>query len=146
MSEPKTYRLYLPLSVKVMIFAMPIFLMVLGLLLFSGVLPFRGSSQPPKVLGIFWLAMIGWLGYLILSVPHRIEVSENGDVEFRSLLRQRRMTSLEIVSIKPEASSFGFLVVRGSRRKIRLLNQFDGFHDFLVNLKVTNPTIELRGC
>ena len=146
MSEPKTYRLYLPLSVKGVIFAMPIFLMVLGLLLFLDILPFRGSPQPPKAIGIIWLALIAWLWYSILSIPHRIEISESGEVEFRSLLRRRRMTSLEIVSIKPEASSFGFLVVRGSRRKIRLLNQFDGFHDFLINLKASNPTIVLRGC
>lgn len=146
MSDPKTYRLYLPLSVKGMIFAMPIFLMVFGLLLFLDILPFRGGLQPPKPVGIIWLAMIAWLWYSILSIPHRIEVADSGDVEFRSLLRRRRMTSLEIVSIKPEASSFGFLVVRGSRKKIRLLNQFDGFHDFLVNLKAANPMVELRGC
>jgi hypothetical protein len=145
-ADPRTYRLYLPRSVKILIFAMPIFLMVAGALLFSGVLPLRGSPQPLEVIGAIWVAMIGWLWYWILSIPYRIEVSETGEIEFRSLIRRRRMTPLEIVSVRPEASSFGFLVVRGGRRKIRLLNQFDGFHDFLVSLKAANPTIELRGC
>ena len=52
----------------------------------------------------------------------------------------------EIESIKPYSSQFGFLIVRTSGGKIRLLNQFDGFHDFILKLKTANPAVELRGC
>jgi hypothetical protein len=44
---------------------------------------------------------------------------------------------------------------RGSRHSIArrhdagrvvLVNQFDGFHEFLTALEATNPSVEIRGC
>jgi hypothetical protein len=54
--------------------------------------------------------------------------------------------AMEIESIKPQGGKFGFLVVRTSQGKINLLNQFDGFHEFIIQLKASNPSIEIRGC
>jgi hypothetical protein len=53
---------------------------------------------------------------------------------------------MEIQSIKPERSQFGFLVIRHTGGKIKILNQFDGFHEFIADVKGNNPLIELRGC
>ena len=75
-----------------------------------------------------------------------ISVSETGEITFISLLRRRSVSGGEIESIKPDRGQFGFLVVRAANRKIRLLNQFDGFHEFIINLKAINPSVELRGC
>ena len=68
------------------------------------------------------------------------------DVEFISLLRRQTVRADEIKSIKPEGSQFGFFMVRTDRSKIRILAQFDGFHDFLARLQALHPNVELRGC
>ena len=119
---------------------------VVGLVLVSGILISAEGNGPPRVFGIFWLAMVGWNWYWILSFPHRITVSETGEIIFVSLLRRTSVSGREIKSIKPDRGQFGFLLVRTASCKIRILNQFDGFHDFIINLKTMNPSVDLRGC
>ena len=58
-----------------------------------------------------------------------------------------RLTAIDNLNLTiPSGQFFGFLVVRTKNKKIKILNQFDGFHDFILNLKSKNPLIELRGC
>lgn len=144
--EPKTYKLYLSLMLKVMIFGMLGLFTIVGLLLVSGVFLSSEGNGPARFFGIVWLGMVAWNWYWILSFPHKITVSGTGEITFVSLIRRRSISGAEIKSIKPDRAQFGFLVVRTANRKIRLLNQFDGFHDFIVNLKAMNPSVELRGC
>lgn len=72
------------------------------------------SGVGPWLFAIGWLVVIGAQWYQVLSLPYRIEASED-DIVFVSV-------------------------------KIRLLSQFDGFHEFVARLKAANPRIELRGC
>jgi hypothetical protein len=131
---------------KLMIFGMLGLFTIVGLLLVSGLFLSAQGNGTPRFFGILWLGMVGWNWYWILSFPHKITVSETGEITFTSLLRRRSVSGAEIESIKPDRGQFGFLVVRTANRKIRILNQFDGFHDFIINLKATNPSVELRGC
>ena len=39
-----------------------------------------------------------------------------------------------------------FLVVRYSGGSVRLLNQFDGLHEFLTRLEELNPEVTMNGC
>ena len=144
MREPKTYKLYLSFTVKLISFGVLGLFTIVGLLLVSGVFLSADGNGPPRIFGIFCLGIIGWNWYWILSLPHKITVSETGEITFISLLWRRSGTEIE--SIKPVGSQFGFFVVRTSNRKIRFINQFDGFHGFIVNLKAMNPSVELRGC
>jgi hypothetical protein len=143
----KTYHLYIQRTLKVMIVVILVFLVVISLLLFSGALKDKRGNGPPWFMGIFFLAVVGFNGYYwVLRIPHRIEVSANSDVEFISLVRRKRIAAREIRSIVPAGSQVGFLVVRTDSGKVHILNQFDGFHDFLLWLKTNNPSVELRGC
>lgn len=146
MSAPRVYRLYISLYPKIMIFGVLGLFSVIGILMITGVLQSQDNGGPPVFFDVLWIGMVSFLWYMVLSLPHRIEVAENGEINFVSLIRQKRVKPYEIVSIKPEASQFGFLAVKYGGGKIRLLNQFDGFHEFITNLKAINPTIELRGC
>lgn len=93
------------------------------------------------------ILIAGWNFYYIFSFPHRITLSDTDEILFTSLLRSRKISVAEIKSIKPDPSQFfGFLIIKTQNRKIKILNQFDGFHDFILNLKVKNQSIELRGC
>ena len=61
-------------------------------------------------------------------------------------MRKKLVRSTDIKSIKPEPSQFGFFVVTHKTGRIVVLNQFDGFHEFIGELKRSNPSVELRGC
>jgi hypothetical protein len=143
----RTYNLYVQRSLKVVIVAVLIILLLIALLLFSGVLKDRRGEGPPWFVGVFFLAVAGFNGYYwVLLIPHTIEVVDDGYVEFVSLVRKKRVATRDIRSIVPYAGQFGFLTIRTDHGKVLLLNQFDGFHEFLSWLKMNNPSVELRGC
>ena len=146
MTEIRTYPLYVSIYLKLTVFGTLSLFTVIGLFAALGPATGFGDDAPQWFFGIFWLAIVCWLWYVILSLPHTIAVHADDQIEFVSIIRRKRFLPLEIKSIKPEASQFGFLVVQTNRGKVRLLNQFDGFHDFLTNLKSKNPSVELRGC
>jgi len=117
-----------------------------GTIIVVGPALFRNWTGPPWFMGFIFLAILGGNALWVLSIPHKIMFHQDETVEFISVLRRRRVPVREIVSIKPEGTTYGFLVVRTESSKIRLFAQFDGFHDFLTRLKALNPAVELRGC
>jgi len=141
----KTYALYLSRWAKITSFIPVGIFTLMAILFLSGVFK-NAKGGPPEIIGIFFLIMAAWFWYFISSLPYQIKVYGNIEIEFVSLLRRRCVSPMDIVSIKPYGSQMGFLLVKTNRGKIKLLNQFDGFHEFIVNLKAANPSIELRGC
>lgn len=117
-----------------------------GVGLTSWSLWWHDPKAPPLAFGLMWLAIGVIYLWFFLNMPYRITLTEDGTVEFISLWRRRRVRLDEIKSIKPAGSQFGFLMVRTERRKIRILAQFDDFHDFLARLQARHPGVELRGC
>lgn len=144
-AEPAVYKLYLPPGLKL--------LLGFVLLAFAGggfaiiVLPSlaHAPKAPPPLFGAYFLVIICIALFSILNLPHRITLAPDGAIEFISILRRRVLRAEEIRSIKP-SSHLGFFLVRTDGPKIRLLAQFDGFHDFLTRLQGLNPRVELRGC
>lgn len=136
----KVYRLYLATSMKIMLFGMVAAFVVAALVFFSGVFP-QGA---PRLVGLFWLLPLSILSYQILWTPHRIEVLADGRMRFVALARRIEVSAQAVQSILPDRGRLGFLVLSGGR--IRLVNQFDGFHEFLTTLKARNPGVVLRGC
>ncbi len=129
-----------------MLSTMAVVFVSVGSIIVVGPALFRNWTGPPWFAGFFFLAILGGNAIWVLSLPYKIMFHQDGTVEFTSVLRCRRVPAREIVSIKPEGTAYGFLVVRTLSSKIRLLAQFDGFHDFLIRLKALNPAVELRGC
>ena len=147
MTSPKIYHLYVQPQIKFFIFGILGFLMLVGLfLIFLGLFhPIKNG--PPWFVGLFFLVVVTVNGYYyVLSMSHTIVVLENGQIEFISLLRRKSFAVGEIISIKPHGSQIGFLLIKTNAGKIRLLNQFDEFHDFIQRVKNTRPGIEIRGC
>jgi len=144
--EAKIYTLYLSLFLKI--------LMVLVLLLFTAVGIFllwytsvhTGDAVPPPLLAVAWLTatLLPWIW--LLTIPYRIRVDDLGAIELKSLVRTRPLNPGDIISIQPDISQLGFLIIKHRKGKIRIVHQFDGFHEFLGNLKAVNPSITLRGC
>jgi hypothetical protein len=93
-----------------------------------------------------WIGFVGFLAYQMLRMPSVIEWHGDGTVSFLGPARTLRVSISGIQSIRPGGNGLGFLEIRFAGGKLNLLNQFQGFHDFLSRLKIENPDIELRGC
>jgi len=97
--------------------------------------------------GHHWILIGVWNFFWLFSYPHRIIVSETGEITFKSVLRQKKTSIAEIKSIKPDPKYMAcFLEIKTKNGKIKILHQFDDFHEFILHLKEKNPSIELRGC
>jgi hypothetical protein len=143
-AEPpvKTYRLYLPGPFKIMVPAILGLFTLLGVAMVFGLFP-DAQARP---FGFLWLAVVGTFWYKVLTIPYQIDVVADGRATFVSLVRRVQVSPREIQSIKPQGNQLGFFVLKHSGGRLRLIGQFDGFHEFLSALKAANPGIELRGC
>jgi len=146
MHSAREYHLYIQPHLKILIFGLLTLFAVMGLLMLTGVFHSPHGNGPPRLIGLIWICIVIWYWYLVLTIPHTITVSESGLVEFKSFFRKQLTAMREINSIKPYGGQFGFLQIKTSTGKIRIVNQFDGFHDFVSQLKAVNPSVELRGC
>jgi len=145
MEEPAVYQLYLSPGLKLQLGFVALALAGAGFAVIGVPLLVRSPKAPPPLFGVFFLAVICLLLFNFLSLPHRITLAPDGALEFRSIFRRRVVRIEEIRSIKP-SSHIGFFLVRTDGATIRLLGQFDNFHDFLTRLQALNPRVELRGC
>ncbi len=146
LEEPRGYKLYLQTGVKVLLVVILVAFIGIGVAIGIASQFSPSPKAPPPFVGLIFLLVIGINVFYFLSIPHRITLASDGNVEFISLLRRRTVRVQEIRSIKPAGAHLGFLVVSTDRGKIRLLAQFDGFHDFLTRLEALHPGVELRGC
>lgn len=136
-----------PMSI-LMTFGMPAMLAIAGvavlLLALLGRLD-QGSGWQLVVIIPFSLGAVASIVPPLLR-PREIRLHDGGEIEFIGLLRRTRVAALEVESVKTSGGQLGFLVLKHSGGRVTLLNQFTGFHEFLVELKTLNPAVELRGC
>jgi hypothetical protein len=146
-AEKGMYRLYLPLLTRIYCFAGPVFPLLFAVPFFLGAFDGGGpGNTPPRIVGIVPLTIGVWYAYWVFSTPHKILFNGTGQVEIISVLRRWHFAVEDIQSIKPSRSMMGFLTLRTKRGSVRLLNQFDGFHEFISRLERANHRVELRGC
>ncbi|MGO9380060.1 MAG: hypothetical protein ACLPN1_14620 [Dissulfurispiraceae bacterium] len=145
-SIEKSYSLYLSKFFIFFVCGILGMFVIMGIAFILGFAGHAKSDGPREIIGIIWLAIGLGNGYWILSVPHRIEVSNSGKIEFISIMKRKRFRPIEILSIRPQSGHVGFFSIKTTRGKITILNQFDGFHEFITDLKAQNPTVELHGC
>jgi hypothetical protein len=143
--EPAVYKLYLPPGLKLLLGFMFLALGGAAFALIMVPLLVQTPKSPPPLFGVFFLGIICLSLFSTLRLPHQITLAPDGAIEFRSILRSWVVRAGEIRSIKP-SSHLGFFLVRTDGANIRLLAQFDGFHDFLTRLQALHPLVELRGC
>jgi hypothetical protein len=71
---------------------------------------------------------------------------ENDTAEFRSVLGKRVVSLSEISSILARQFSLGYVGVTHANGTIYLINQMDGFHEFVTTVKSLNPSVIVKGC
>jgi hypothetical protein len=144
--EAAEYRLYQNWSFIMMAWVAPILMSIGGgiALCVSILRPPQGG--PPAPFLVFWLAIVGWFWFRFLRLPRRIVTHPDGRIEFIGPITRVEISARDISSIRPERGQMGFITVVHASGKVRLFNQFDGFHEFLSRLKSAQPSVEFRGC
>ncbi|GAC1471252.1 MAG: hypothetical protein NVSMB9_17210 [Isosphaeraceae bacterium] len=171
-SERKTYRISLVVRLLQCVFLAAGLLTALctigNIVLFNGVLitqpkllfsliarmnpPGAGGAGGAIVAGVGTVlagALVAWnFFFFALVIPIEITIDKEGAVGFRSRLRTIAIPAGEITSISTGGwyDPNGFqAVVRHKGGKLKLINQFADFRDFLVTLRELNPAVEIKG-
>jgi hypothetical protein len=103
-------------------------------------------SQPsgaPVWFGVLWLAWVAWGMKRYVTMPHTIELTDDGLVKFIGTFHTTVVALSAVVSVQAFAGQFVYLKHSGG--KILLLAQFTGFHEFLTHLKQANSQVSMRG-
>ncbi len=140
------YRLYQNWSFRLLAWVMPILLAIFGAFFFCVSVSRPPKDGPPPAAAAIWFVVVAWYWFRVLRLPRRIVTHDDGRIEFISPIRRVEIASRDIIAIRPDRGQMGFLTVVYGSGKLRLFNQFDGFHEFLSRLKSANPSVELRGC
>jgi hypothetical protein len=142
----KVYRLYI---------AKPLLILYLLVILSFPLVGVAGLAA--AVLGAFgpdrtavWIFVvvlgIGLLtSYMWLRFPFEIRVN-GGVIEFRSAVRTTIVPVAEIKSVRAQRYTIGFVDVWYGRGTVHLINQMDGFHEFVCTVKSLNPAAKIEGC
>ena len=142
----KVYRLYLAKPILifylVLLIALPLAVAV-GLT--CAALGLFGADGPPTIVFVVVLPVALLSSYMCLRIPFEIRV-ENDTAEFRSVLGKQDIPLSEISSIRAKLFSLGFVDVTHGNGSIHLINQIDGFHDFVTTVKSSNPSVIVKGC
>ena len=123
----------------------PVLLLAFGTLFVYASLN-QSNGGPPLWLAIAWLTGALIASIKSLKMPFRIEVMNDGRIKFFSLAGHIEIWPNEIIRIKQGALQAGFIDLKHSRGRIRMLHQFNGFYEFLHDVKIANPNIEIIGC
>ena len=140
----KQYALQSKVTYVLFVFVAPCFMIVIGTL-WIYIAVTRPGQNAPVWFGILWLVGVLFSAYQSLKMPYRIEMMDSGQINFVGILATTVSTQ-DVISVKQRAFSGGFLELKHTRGKIRLLQQFTGFHEFLTELKRVNPSVEITGC
>ena len=152
---PRDYKLFLTRSQKLVV-VLPVIMLALFAVIFLGIVGserFPTEHEPPFFpwfpFGIFGLAAVFYLSR-ILTLPYRITVTRDAQLQFESVLRSQSVRAKDVLSIEPrqlnlQAGVSGYLL-KHREGKVRFPGQFTDQYRLLYELKEANPSVELKGC
>ena len=146
---PREYRLHLTWSQKLTV-ALPLLAFTVAPLVAYAVTVTLHLRVPAP----FFLAPMAYgafLWWILLTTPHRVRVTQSGQLEFVSVLRRQAIPVSEIISVAPQGSAysvspFGHFVLSHRNGRVGFVAQFTGLHALLGELRQANSNIELIGC
>ncbi len=143
----KSYSLYLSKLFLVFYFSFfAVFILVALLGIAIGVAGKIGPDGPPTWVFVLVLAFVLFAAYMWLRFPYQITIRDDASVEFKSIFRKTTTSLSEIVSVQAKRNAIGFVDVVHNMGTVHLLNQMDGFHDFVATIKAANPAVTVKGC
>ena len=147
LSKMKIYKLYIPKVVQIfylfMLGAMPIAGITLAVVAALGNLE---PDAPPVWIFILLLSVFCFVPYMWLRVVYEIRIRDDAKIEFRCIFRTTVVSPAEIKSVRTKRYALGFVDIVHLNGTVHLLNQMDGFHEFVTTVKSMNPAAEIKGC
>jgi len=143
----KLYKLYLgkPLLIfYLVVLAVLVSVGIVGIVV--GAIGKVGSEGPPVWVFVILLGFALFNAYMWLRFPFEIKVRDDSFIEFRSVFRRTTISPMEVKSVRAKPYALGFVDVVHQGGTVHLLNQMDGFHDFISTLKSLNPSVKIQGC
>jgi hypothetical protein len=105
--------------------------------------PQGSQGGAPVWFGVIWLAWVVWAMKRYVTMPHTIEITDDGRIKFVGTFHTTVVAPSAVVSVKAFAGQFVYVNHAGG--KILLLAQFTGFHEFLTHLKRANSQVSMKG-
>lgn len=136
----KTYTIQSKFRYWLFAMILPLILVCFGVL-FVYLTVTRGG---PVWFALIWLALILIGSYQQVTMPHSIELTDIGFIRFVGAFRTSTIAPQDIISVSAVAGNF--IVLKHTSGKIRFLQHFTGFHDFLTELKRVNGSVNIQGC
>ncbi len=143
----KLYKLYLGKPLLVFYLAMLAVFVSIGVVgIVVGAIGKLSSEGPPVWVFVILLGFALFNAYMWLRFPFEIKVRDDSIIEFRSVFRRTTISPMEVKSVRAKPYALGFVDVVHQGGTVHLLNQMDGFHDFISTLKSLNPSVKIQGC
>ena len=142
----KVYRLYLAKPLLIVYLLVILSWPLIGVLGIGAAL--FGAFGPDRSAAWLFVVLLG-IGllnsYMYLRFPFEIKLIDDM-FEFRSVVRKTLVPVAEIKSVRAKRYTIGFVDVRHARGTVHLINQMDGFHEFVGTVKSLNPAAKIEGC
>jgi hypothetical protein len=143
----KLYKLYLGKPILIFYLVMLAVFVSVGVVgIVVGAIGKLSSEGPPVWVFVILLGFALFNAYMWLRFPFEIKVRDDSIIEFRSVFRRTTISPMEVKSVRAKPYALGFVDVVHQGGTVHLLNQMDGFHDFISTLKSLNPSVKIQGC
>jgi len=143
----KLYKLYLGKPLLIFYLVMLAVFVSVGVVgIVVGAIGKLSSEGPPVWVFVILLGFALFNAYTWLRFPFEIKVRDDSIIEFRSVFRRTTISPMEVKSVRAKRYALGFVDVVHQGGTVHLLNQMDGFHDFISTLKSLNPSVKIQGC
>ena len=103
----------------------------------------KPASGPPIWFLALWLAAVLYGCYRAITMPHTVDVADDGLINFIGPFRRTTVAPQDIVRVK---ASGQLLEIKHTGGKIYMPQQITGLHDFLNDLKRANQNVTFKGC
>ena len=103
---------------------------------------FRGE---PLVELAFGLLVVAAVSFGCLDIPHEMELSPDGSVAFRSVLRRRTVSCADITAIDARRGNRGFITIRSRKTVVSIQRVMPGARELLDAVRRDSPTAVIRG-
>jgi len=143
----KLYKLYLGKPLLIFYLVMLAVFVSVGVVgIVVGAIGKLSSEGPPVWVFVILVGFALFNAYMWLRFPFEIKVRDDSIIEFRSVFRRTTISPMEVKSVRAKRYALGFVDVVHQGGTVHLLNQMDGFHDFISTLKSLNPSVKIQGC
>ena len=99
-----------------------------------------------KIFFIVWSIVVIWVVTFILRMPKSIEYDPvSKKMVFISIFNRKEIKASSVLMVKSTLFTNGYIKIFHDSGKIIMINNIDGFHELINEIKTVNPNIDTKG-